>query len=241
MEPHPSRPTSRRARPAKAALSRDVIVDTALELLHTEGYEATSMRRVAQALDTGPASLYVYVANRDELLELMLDRALSTVPLPTPDPPRWREQLKELLTAIGRMLSEEYPGITRYSMATVPTGPGALGVSEAMVALMLAGGMERQAAGYACDILSLYVQAHALETSFFAERVGSSDPAHAEAYYMGVAERFRTLPADRYPKLSDLAPELMAGSGDERFQAGLDVIITGLLATPLEDRLQRWF
>ena len=35
-----------------------------------EGFEATSMRRVAQALDTGPASLYVYVANRDELLRL---------------------------------------------------------------------------------------------------------------------------------------------------------------------------
>ena len=49
------------------------------------------MRRVAQALDTGPASLYVYVANRDELLELMLDRAVATVSLPEPDPARWRD------------------------------------------------------------------------------------------------------------------------------------------------------
>jgi AcrR family transcriptional regulator len=236
------KPNSRRARPAKAALSRDLIVETALELLKSEGFEATSMRRVAQALDTGPASLYVYVANRDELLELMLDRALATVPLPAaPDPARWRGQLKELLTAVARMLSEDYPGITRYSMATVPTGPGALGVSEAMLGLMRAGGVSDQSAGYACDILSLYVQAHALETAFFAERVGSSEPSYAQEYYMGIAERFRTLPADRYPNLSALAPELMAGDGDQRFEAGLDVIINGLLATPLEDRLQRWF
>src|SRR3954469_16951746 len=94
--PHPP-PSSRRARPAKPALSRDLIVDTALELLRTEGYEATSMRRVAQALDTGPASLYVYVANRDELLDLMLDRAIAQVPLPELDPSRWREQLKEVM------------------------------------------------------------------------------------------------------------------------------------------------
>src|SRR3954447_10589718 len=115
----PGPPHSRRARPAKEALSRGLIVDTALELLRTEGYEATSMRRVAQALDTGPASLYVYVANRDELLELMLDRAISELPLPEPDPGRWREQLKELLHAHSRLMTEDYPGLTRLAMSTI--------------------------------------------------------------------------------------------------------------------------
>jgi AcrR family transcriptional regulator len=238
----PSRPTSRRARPAKAALSRDVIVETALQLLHDEGYEATSMRRVAQALDTGPASLYVYVANREQLLDLMLDRALATVPLPDPpDPARWREQLKHLLTATATMMTRDYPGITRHSMATVPTGPAALALSEAMVALMEAGGMPAQSIGYACDILSLYVQAHALETSLFRERVGDEGSGAELAYYMGIAEHFRGLSSDEYPHLAARAPELMAGDGDQRFEAGLDVIINGLLATPLEARLQRWF
>src|SRR4051794_15338028 len=119
----PGPPHSRRARPAKEALSRGLIVDTALELLRTEGYEATSMRRVAQALDTGPASLYVYVANRDELLDLMLDRAIAQVPLPELDPSRWREQLKEVMHGQVRLMTEEYPGLTRLAMATIPTGP----------------------------------------------------------------------------------------------------------------------
>jgi AcrR family transcriptional regulator len=241
METQPPRLTSRRARPAKAALSRDVIVETALQLLHDEGYEAMSMRRVAQALDTGPASLYVYVANREALLDLMLDRAIATVPLPAaPDPARWREQLKELLTAMAAMMTRDYPGITRHSMATVPTGPAALTASEAMVSLLRAGGMADQSVGYACDVLSLYVQAHALETSLFRERTGSQ-PGAEQQYYMGVAERFKSLSPDEYPNLSALAPQLMAGDGDQRFEAGLDVIINGLLATPLEDRLQRWF
>jgi len=235
----PPNPHSRRARPAKAALSRDLIVDTALHLLKTEGYEATSMRRVAQALDTGPASLYVYVANRDELLELMLDRAVSTVPLPVADPARWREQLKELLTSMRRMMSEDYPGITRLAMAIIPTGPGALAVTESMLALMKAGGMDDQAAGYACDVLNLYVQAQSLEAALYLER-GDGDP-HPLEYFKGIAERLSSLPPERYPYISALVPQLMAGDGDQRFDVGLDVLINGLLATPLEGRLTRWF
>ncbi|MEO9177137.1 MAG: TetR/AcrR family transcriptional regulator [Gaiellales bacterium] len=234
------KPQSRRARPAKPALSRDLIVETALELLRTEGYEATSMRRVAQALDTGPASLYVYVANRDELLELMLDLAITAVPIPVADPTRWREQLKDLLKALRRMMSEDYPGITRLAMATIPTGPGALALAESMLALMKAGGMSDEAAGYACDILSLYVHAQALEATLYLERSDGDGPLGPE-YFMSIADRYRSLSPDQYPNLSSLVPQLMAGDGDQRFDVGLDVLINGLLATPLEGRLQHWF
>src|SRR3954470_18451997 len=72
-------PRSRRARPAKPPLSREAIVDAALAIVRDEGVEALSMRRVAQALDTGPASLYVYVADRDELHELLFDAAAGTI------------------------------------------------------------------------------------------------------------------------------------------------------------------
>jgi AcrR family transcriptional regulator len=231
-------PSSRRARPAKAALSRDVIVETALELLKTEGYEATSMRRVAQALDTGPASLYVYVANREELLDLMLDRAIREVPVPEPDPARWREQLKELLRAQARLMTEDYPGLTRLAMSTIPTGPGAMAISEAMVGLMRSGGMSDQAAGYACDILNLYVQAQALEMTLFLERAGSVEEMHA--FFRGVSESYQAISAERYPQLTAIVPLLLAGDGDQRFDLGLDVLINGLLATPMEGRLTNW-
>ena len=62
-----SRPRSTRDRPAKAPLSEDVILDTALRLVKEEGLEAVTMRRIATELDTGPASLYVYISGRQEL------------------------------------------------------------------------------------------------------------------------------------------------------------------------------
>ena len=69
---------STRDRPAKAPLSEEAIVDAALAILKSEGLEAVTMRRVAAALDTGAASLYVYVSGREGLLQAMLDRVTAS-------------------------------------------------------------------------------------------------------------------------------------------------------------------
>src|SRR4051794_2356707 len=86
----PPAPRSRRERPAKPPLSREAIVAAALDIARSEGVEALSMRRVAQELDTGPASLYVYVADRRELQELVFDAAIGTIEIPPIEPESWR-------------------------------------------------------------------------------------------------------------------------------------------------------
>jgi len=64
----------------------DAVVDAALAILTSDGLEAVTMRRVAAALDTGAASLYVYVSGREGLLLAMLDRVTATIELEAPDP-----------------------------------------------------------------------------------------------------------------------------------------------------------
>jgi AcrR family transcriptional regulator len=90
-----------RARPParRRALSQDLIIDTALELLGKGSLNTVSMRSVAQALDTGPASLYAHVSSKEELHELMLDRLLGQLPRPEPDPNIWTEQILEMARA----------------------------------------------------------------------------------------------------------------------------------------------
>src|SRR5262249_4958782 len=95
---------------AKAPLSEAAILDAALAVTQAEGLQAVTTRRIASELETGPASLYVYVNNRDELLRLMLDRVVGTIPLVVPDPLRWREQLYDLLQGLREAL-EVYPGL----------------------------------------------------------------------------------------------------------------------------------
>src|ERR1700709_360112 len=92
-------PRSRRERPAKQALTRQGIIDAALVILRDEGLDKVTMRRIAAALDTGPASLYVYVRNTEDLHAQILDALLEPVGAPATGP--WRDRLKALLTSYG--------------------------------------------------------------------------------------------------------------------------------------------
>ncbi|WP_222843985.1 TetR/AcrR family transcriptional regulator [Cellulosimicrobium sp. CUA-896] len=74
-------PISRRDRPAKPALSREAIVAAALHVLKRDGAEKLTIRRVADELDTGPASLYVYVKNVTVLHALLIDGLLADLDL----------------------------------------------------------------------------------------------------------------------------------------------------------------
>ena len=112
----PVRHRSTRDRPAKAPLSEDAVVNAALAILKSDGLEAVTMRRVAAALDTGPASLYVYVSGSEGLLQAMLDRVISTIEFEPPDPSRWRAQLHTLLQRFA-------PGTGRSSRNSV-NNPG---------------------------------------------------------------------------------------------------------------------
>ncbi|HWI73090.1 MAG TPA: TetR/AcrR family transcriptional regulator C-terminal domain-containing protein [Baekduia sp.] len=228
-------PRSRRERPAKPALSRDAIVDAGLDILRSEGVGALSMRRVATALDTGPASLYVYVANRDELHELLFDAAIGTIEVEATDPARWREQLHDLMGRMVAMMLEDFPGIAIMGMATIPTGDNALRVTESMMSLLRAGGAADQAVAYAADLLSMYATAIAYEQSLYAELY--ADPEREQREIARVMQRFTKLPADRYPTMAAIAPLMTRGDGHERFTLGLDVIINGLLTTPTDGRL----
>jgi AcrR family transcriptional regulator len=232
------RPRSRRDRPAKPALSRDAIVEAGLQIVREEGIDALTMRRIAQALDTGPASLYVYVANRDELWELLFDAAIASVTTEPTDPARWREQLQGLAARIVHVMAEVYPGIARLAMAHIPSGDNALRISESMLSLLKAGGVSDQSAAYAADLLSTYVNAIAYEHSTY--RMVHEDPDHELREVERIAERFATISRDRYPTLAALGPQMTYGDGNERFELGLDVLINGLLATPAEGRLTAW-
>lgn len=228
-------PRSRRDRPAKPALSQEAIVDAGLAILREEGVGALSMRRVAAALDTGPASLYVYVANRDALHALLFDAALATIALEETDPARWREQLHALADRMVETMVEDFPGIGIMGMATIPTGDSAMRITESMVSLLRAGGVADPALAYAPDLVSMYITAIAYEQALYQELY--RDPEHEQREIGRVLERFRSITPDRFPVTASIATLMTHGTGPERFALGLDIIINGLLATPTEGRL----
>ncbi|HVV75662.1 MAG TPA: helix-turn-helix domain-containing protein [Mycobacteriales bacterium] len=91
-----------RGRPRQFSI--DEVLDGALALIEAEGVGALSMQALAERLGTGPATLYNYVRSRDELIDLMLGRALAQQP-PVPRPGSredWAEQVTDYLLALFR-------------------------------------------------------------------------------------------------------------------------------------------
>src|SRR4051794_41302573 len=117
----PSSKRSRRERPAKPALTREWIVAETIEIMRKEGLEKVTMRRVAQALDTGPASLYVYVANTAELHAAVLDELIGSLDFGTGD---WRARPGGLLRRYSKILFP-FPGPARPSLGLRPPRPDA--------------------------------------------------------------------------------------------------------------------
>ncbi len=218
---------STRDRPAKAPLSVDAVVDAALAILKSEGLEAVTMRRVAAALDTGAASLYVYVSGREGLLQAMLDRVTATIELEAPDSGRWRAQLHSLLQRMHQALVA-HPGIAAITLAAPPTTEAVLLLTENLLGILLAGGLDPQGAAWACDIFVLLVTGAAREDEVRHARGRSDDDRREQVDE--IYNTFAGLPPDRFPLIVAHAAQMVAGNGDERLRFAIDVVIDGVFA-----------
>ena len=223
------------ARTSPERLSADRIVEVAIDQMRERGYDAVTMRSIAKELGTGPASLYAHVANRQELDALVLDRVAGTWELPEVDPERWEDQLR---AAMHDMLAlyRAHPGVARASMGVIPMQPGALVGMERLVEMMLAGGVTPQLAAWFCDLMALYVGGIAVEEDIWRQREEDGGMVHDHAAHEDQVRDFMaSLPADHFPNLVALAPDMASGDGDDRFTFGVDLLIAGLKSLSSSD------
>jgi len=218
-------PQSRRERPAKPALTRQGIIDAALAILRDEGLSKVTMRRIAAALDTGAASLYVYVRDTEDLHAQILDALLGAVDTAQPASGTWRERLKALLARYLGVLFA-HPEIARMTLVTHPSGPNYLALLDALLALLAAGGVPDREAAWAVDLLLLFV------TAVAAEQGTRQASAQAAAEDSALAVALVTVDARSYPQIARLGSELLSGAGIDRFAWALDALLAGILGTP---------
>lgn len=217
------RPTAK----PRQQLTVDAVVAVALRIMAGEGLEAVTMRRVAQDLNTGPASLYAHVRNKQDLHELMLDKVFARVAVPAPDPGRWREQLTAVAIEVTRIMLDN-PGVARIAMQTlIPTSAGQLVLVDGIFGLLRAGGIPDRYIPPAADALALYCTAYAYEASL--APTTEAGQAEVRRRVGEIEEYLDSLPPQRLPHLRALRSEL-SGDNGEHFAFALDVFITGLAA-----------
>ncbi|ROQ63046.1 TetR family transcriptional regulator [Streptomyces sp. 840.1] len=219
-------PRSRRERPAKPALTRHGIITTAVRLMEAEGLQRVTMRRLAQELDTGPASLYVYVANTAELHAAILEELLGEVDLsPVAATCDWRERIDAVLTSYIKVLYAN-PSLAQSALIARPAGPHYFDLVEALLALLAEGGVPDGQAAWGVDALLQAATATAAEHSARAQSAGAEDDWNT------VHESLRQASPTRHPHVAALRAELISGPPAARRTWILQSLVNGIAHTP---------
>jgi AcrR family transcriptional regulator len=222
----PWRADTRARTEPRIPLTRDSIIDAALRVLDRSGIDGLSMRRVAEEVGTGVASLYWHVHNKEELLQLLNERLVSEIVLPPPDPSRWQEQLKAVARQMRAGAHRHRDG-ARLTLGRLPSAPAIARFSEWLFELLTPLDIPDRVIAYVGDIASLYVGAYAFEESLgIASPTGEDLPA--ERIVAMLRAYLLSLPAEQFPHVHRAVDDLFAGDADERFEFGLDVIVRGI-------------
>jgi TetR/AcrR family tetracycline transcriptional repressor len=205
-------------------LTRQRVVAEALAVIAQDGVQAMSMRALAARLGVVPGALYHHFGNKQQLQDLVLDGVLAEVDFHTDPSLAWTEQLKILATRLRQVL-EAHPGVAGILKTRDPLGPHSLALAEAFLRPLQAAGFADREAGLAFFLLVDYTIGFAVSsprTSVNEQRVRDT------AIRTQLHEFFRSLPPDRFPALVALGEHVWVDNRDQRFTAGLQVLVDGL-------------
>jgi AcrR family transcriptional regulator len=138
------------------SLSRQQIVEAAIEAADEEGAEAISMRRVASRLGSGTMTLYWYISNKQDLVELMVDQVLGEIELPALHLDDWRLDLK-MIANNTRGVLRRHPWVAPMVSFRQPSGPNWLRHREACLAAIDDVGFDTTTMAWVVNTLNVYV------------------------------------------------------------------------------------
>jgi AcrR family transcriptional regulator len=205
-------------------LTRDRVVAQALTVIAQEGVRALTMRTLAARLEVVPGALYRHVRNKEQLHDLMLDGVLAEVDCELQASLAWTEQISVLARRLRAVL-ERHPGVAGLLQLRDPLGPHSLAVAEAFLAPLRAAGFGDHEAGLAFFLIVDYTTGFAAGSPAIST---NEQRVRDEATRIQLHDFFRSLPADRFPALVALGEHVWIDNRDERFNAGLAILIDGL-------------
>jgi AcrR family transcriptional regulator len=219
----PTSPDHGRGARARAVLTREAIVAAGVELVDAAGPDALTMRAVAGRLGSGVMSLYRHVADRDALLDLVLDAMAGEIPA-TPLTGDWRVDAAALARDVRSVLLRR-PQLTVLLTSRADRAVGGLAALDRALVIFRSVGLSQQEAVEANHALGNLVAGAAL---WDAVGMGGMSGAERRARREAAAVAVEALPPDALPSITWAGDALFSGSPDERFEAGLAMLLDGI-------------
>ena len=218
-----------RPRTVRPALSRERIVQVALELADTEGIDAISTRRIAAALSVSAMALYGYIERKEDVFDLMIDAVYGEVPVPSPGPREWRFHLQEI-AGQQRAMMHRHPWFASLIGHRAVLGPNALKKNDYLLGIVSQLGLAMTTNMSILAMFNAYIVGFVLGELGEAEaqrRTGLSEQEWQQQ--MGPYVQEQIIASGRYPHLA-LALVEEERSSDETFLFGLTRLLEGIAA-----------
>jgi AcrR family transcriptional regulator len=219
-------PKTRPAEKPRTSLSREKVLRGAVALADEHGIASLSMRRLGDVLGVEAMSLYNHVANKDELLDGMVDLVFGEIDLPR-DGVDWKTAMRERAQSARQALARHPWVIVLMSTRTSP-GPATLRHHDAVIGTLRAAGFSVALTAHAFSALDSYIYGFALQEATLP--LGDTEEETAEVARMMMAQ----FPAEEYPHLTEFSVEHILQPGynyGDEFGFGLDLILDGLEKT----------
>jgi AcrR family transcriptional regulator len=201
-------------------LSRERVLDAAICLADEGGLESVSMRKLAQSLGVQAMSLYNHVANKDDLLDGMVDQVVSEIEVPDLSLDWKTAMWRRATSAHGVLL--RHPWAALALMSRVNVGPAMLRYVDATLGCLREAGFSYEMADHAWNAIDSHIYGFTLQELNF--------PFEASEYAESAANFLSYIPPEKYPYLNQLSCHIIEGRYDglHDFAFGLELILNGL-------------
>jgi AcrR family transcriptional regulator len=205
-------------------LTRERVVQAAVDLCDRHGIAALTMRSLAQSLGVKPMAIYHHVANKDEILDGIVDLVFAEIEQPAVDAP-WRPALAAR-AADARQVLRRHPWAIGVLESRRSPGPATLRHHDTTIGVLVNGGFTHPAIAHAMAFLDAYVYGFVLQ-----EVSLPFDDANSAADL--ATEVLAQMPAEQYPYFVAFAVDHVLAPGYDfaaEFDIGLAMALDGIAA-----------
>ena len=217
------KPSKKRAlEPARPSLTRVRIIEGAVKLADDIGVDALTIRKLATSLTVKPMTIYHYVANKEAIVDGMVDEVFNEIDLPSVDTD-WKSAIRERSISARAVLVKHPWAVPLMESRSTP-GPATLRHHDAVLGCLRNGGLSVAMTAHAFALIDALIYGFAIQE---ASLPATSGEEMAEL----VEEVFDMASADEYPYLTELTTEHILQPGYDfgnEFEFGLNLILDGL-------------
>ncbi|HLQ47871.1 MAG TPA: TetR/AcrR family transcriptional regulator [Candidatus Dormibacteraeota bacterium] len=213
--------TTTRSQP-RIPLSRERVLNTALKLADQGGLESLSMRKLGQELGVEAMAVYYHLANKDEVLDGIVDLVFGEIDLPVAGAD-WKTAMRQRAISLRDVLARHRWAIGMMESRRKP-GPANLRHHDAVIGNLRAAGFDMQMVAHAYSLLDGYIYGFALTKMNLPFDSGDDVAGLAQ-------DMLEPFPLGEYPNLVAFITEHATKPGydfGDEFEYGLDVILDGL-------------